>query len=414
MASNVTVYVVDSGIRITHDEFTANRASYGRNVVDGTMVSDDGFGHGTHVAATIGGATYGVAKDVKLVAVRVFDDNGEGDVSEVVEGLDWVVNDVAANHPGPAVINMSLGSDRSQQVNAAVKAATDAGITVVVSAGNRGDDACKRSPASAPEAITVGATDQTDTMASFSNSGSCVDVFAPGVGVVSALNTSDQASGAKSGTSMATPHVAGAAALHLAAHPAATPAEVQHDLVAAATSGKVTGLRSCTTGRLLTVGLPAASPVGDDVPPAATGDLTAPESATPGATIAVSGTGFDPGGTVTYTAYPGATALGTATASGTGAVSGTVTVPAGAACDVTVVARDTTHVLSARVDVAVQAAPIVTAPAPVVTLPLTGADAGGIAATGTAMVLLGVAAVLVAGRRREVTLHPSGRHRARA
>jgi subtilisin family serine protease len=403
-ASAVTVYVIDSGVRITHQDF-GGRATHGYDFVDNDPVADDGLGHGTHVAATIGGETYGVAKDVNLVAVRAFGNDGSGDRDDIIAAIDWVIT----NATGPSVVNMSFGGIRSELENAVVKAATNAGIVVVAAAGNDTLDACEMSPASTPEAITVGASDVNDQMADFSNWGGCVDVFAPGVDIISATNTSDSAFAEEDGTSMAAPHVAGAAALLLAVDPTATPAQVQHDVVAAATPATVTGLPACTTGRLLTVGLPAG-PGGTDVPPAATGDLGAPVSAFAGGALTVTGAGFDAGTTVTFTMYPGEVELGESTAPVSGQVSPALILPAGVTCDVTVVASGVSggvaRVLSARVAIVPPSLvitpppPAVPAPAPALTLPLTGTEPIGLAAGGAGLVLAGVAAILVAGLRR--------------
>jgi subtilisin family serine protease len=374
----------------------------GWDFVDNDPFAQDGYGHGTHVAGTIGGATFGVATDVNLVAVRVLDNQGKGTVSDDVAGIQWVMTHATL----PAVINMSIGGAYSKLENAAVEAATDAGIVVVAAAGNANKDACAESPASAPTAITVGASTALDTRASFSNWGSCVDVFAPGKEIVSAYHTDDAATEVMDGTSMAAPHVAGAAALLLAAEPAATPAQVQHDLVAAATPATVTGLPTCTTGRLLTVGLPA-DPDAPDVPPAATGDLVAPRTVAAGGAFTVEGDGFDAATAVEYTMYPGEVELGQDTAPQNGEISSTLTLPAGVTCAVTVVATGVSggvaQVLSARVAIAAPPLVVTPQPAPVLTLPLTGTEPVGLASGGAALVLAGIAVILVAGLRRRAT-----------
>jgi subtilisin family serine protease/subtilisin-like proprotein convertase family protein len=238
-AGNVRAYVIDTGIRTTHTEF-GGRAQSGFDAIDGGT-ADDCNGHGTHVAGTIGGSTYGVAKAVALVAVRVLDCDGSGTTATVVAGLDWVIADHAAGVP--AVANMSLGGDADQAIDDAVAGAIADGVSVTVSAGNEDTDACTRSPARAPAAITVGATgsfiDVSDSRADFSDYGTCVDLFAPGVDIESAFNDSDTATESLSGTSMASPHVAGAAALILSEHPAYTPAQVRNALVGNATTGVV-------------------------------------------------------------------------------------------------------------------------------------------------------------------------------
>ena len=225
-ASNVHAYVLDTGIRMTQSQY-AGRVSSGWDFVDGDADASDCEGHGTHVAGTIGGGTYGVAKGVQLVSVRVLDCSGSGTYSGIIAGIDWIT----AHAVKPAVVNMSLGGTASDALDQAVEASIASGITYAVAAGNSGVDACGFSPARATDALTVGATDRTDTMATFSNYGSCLDIFAPGVNITSASNDSDTATEVMSGTSMATPHVAGAAALYLANHPTATPAQVRTALV---------------------------------------------------------------------------------------------------------------------------------------------------------------------------------------
>lgn len=216
----VTVYVVDTGIQTTHPDF-GGRARIGFDVVGDGMAGTDCNGHGTHVAGTIGSATYGVAKQASLVAVRVLNCSGSGSNSGVIAGIDWVTNN---RGPGPAVANMSLGSGASTSVDTAVKKSTMSGVTYVVAAGNSNADACRYSPARVSEAITVGATTTTDARASYSNFGSCLDLFAPG----SSITSTWLAGGAAtiSGTSMAAPHVAGVAALYLQSRPNASPAQV--------------------------------------------------------------------------------------------------------------------------------------------------------------------------------------------
>jgi subtilisin family serine protease len=246
-ASAVTVYVIDTGIRITHHEF-GGRASYGRDTVNDDNVASDCNGHGTHVAGTVGGATYGVAKGVHLIAVKALNCEGHGTVSSIVEGVDWVT----AHHVTPAVANMSLTRDGSDAIDDAVRGSIADGVTYAIAAGNNdGRDACEKTPARVGPAITVGATDENDTRYSVSNIGPCVDVFAPGRYITSAVNTSDTASDEKSGTSMATPHVAGAAALFLAKRPSATPGQVQEAIVENATFGRLANVGSGSPNRLL-------------------------------------------------------------------------------------------------------------------------------------------------------------------
>jgi serine protease len=232
--AGVTAYIVDTGIRSTHNQF-AGRAASGYDFVDNDGDASDCNGHGTHVSGTVGGSTYGVAKAVSLVGVRVLDCGGSGSFAGVIAGIDWVT----VNHLGPSVLNMSLAGGGYQPMDDAVAAATAAGVTVVVAAANNDDDACNYSPARAPSAITVGATDDTDTRAWFSNWGSCVDLIAPGVDVLSAWSTADDAVNTISGTSMASPHVAGIVARYQQAHPGDSPAQVTAALLAAATPNKV-------------------------------------------------------------------------------------------------------------------------------------------------------------------------------
>jgi subtilisin family serine protease len=240
--TGVTAYVVDSGIATSHPDFEGRA----KNVFDafgGT--GQDCNGHGTHVAGTIGGETHGVAKDVVLAGVRVLDCNGSGSYSGVIAGLDWI----AANSPGPAVANLSLGGGYSSAMNTAVKKLSDSGVTVVVAAGNSNVDAGTTSPASTPEAITVAASDRNDQKASFSNYGSVVDTYAPGVSITS---TSVQGgSTTMSGTSMAAPHVAGVAVLYKAVHGDAA-SDVVHSWVVQNATASVVGQNPAgTPNRLL-------------------------------------------------------------------------------------------------------------------------------------------------------------------
>ena len=248
-AANVTAYVIDTGIRITHQTF-GGRAAHGWDFVDNDAVADDCNGHGTHVAGTLGGDLYGVAKGVQLVAVRVLDCAGAGYLSAVIDGVDWVT----AHATRPAVVNMSIGGPASSAVDSAVRASIASGITYAVAAGNENANACAGSPARIPDVITVGATDPGDRRASFSNHGNCVDIFAPGVNIRSSYRAGDTTTATMSGTSMATPHVAGAAALVLAASPTATPATVAATLVAKALANRVAGAGTGSPNRLLYTG----------------------------------------------------------------------------------------------------------------------------------------------------------------
>jgi subtilisin family serine protease len=244
--NGVNAYIIDTGIRKTHAEF-GGRAFDGFSSIDDGRGTDDCAGHGTHVAGTVGGTTWGVAKSVTLWAVRVLDCSGTGSTSGVVAGVDWVT----ANHVQPAVANMSLGGGISGALDDAVSASIAAGVTYVVAAGNNNRNACNFSPARVPEAITAGATTIGDVRSSFSNFGTCVDLFAPGSSITSAWLTSDTATNTISGTSMASPHVTGAAALFLAEHPSATPAEVTAAILAAATPSAVLNPGSGSPNRLL-------------------------------------------------------------------------------------------------------------------------------------------------------------------
>ncbi|MET9468438.1 S8 family serine peptidase [Streptomyces sp. NPDC006544] len=258
-AEGVTAYIVDTGINTLHQEF-GGRARTGANAVRLEGASDCN-GHGTHVAGTVGGATYGVAKGVSLVAVKVADCNGDASLSAITSGVDWMVKDSLKSPATPAVANMSLGGGRSYALNRAVTRAVAAGITFTVAAGNSGEDACTGSPSGIRQALTVGATDTGDRRPAFSNHGPCVDLFAPGVAVVSAWKGSATALARASGTSMAAPHAAGAAALVLAdglaaGGPRKTPAQVAETLLRSAVPDRITGLPSGTRNLLLHV--PAA------------------------------------------------------------------------------------------------------------------------------------------------------------
>ncbi|MGW3660720.1 S8 family serine peptidase [Streptomyces sp. NPDC005151] len=231
----VTAYIIDTGVRISHQDF-GGRASYGYDAVDGDNIAADGNGHGTHVAGTVAGSSYGMAKDAKIVAVRVLDNAGNGTTSGVIAGVDWVTG----NAVKPAVANMSLGGGIDPALDTAVRNSIASGVTYAVAAGNENVDAANSSPARVTEALTVGSTTSGDARSDFSNYGSTVDIFAPGSSIKSAWYTSDTATNTISGTSMASPHVAGAAALYLADNPTATPSQVAEALTSSATTGVVT------------------------------------------------------------------------------------------------------------------------------------------------------------------------------
>jgi len=240
--SGVRVYVLDTGLQTAHADF-GGRASVAYDALGGS--GQDCHGHGTHVAGTVGSTTYGVAKAATLLGVRVLDCYGNGTWSSVIAGIDWV----RLNHVKPAVANLSLGGWATQAVDDAVANLVAAGVTVVVSAGNDNYDACQYSPARTASALTVGASSSLDHQAWFSNWGSCVDLFAPGQDVVSTWLAGG--TNTLSGTSMAAPHVAGAAALYLEGSPLATPATVASALLAKATSGRLSGLDAGTPNLLL-------------------------------------------------------------------------------------------------------------------------------------------------------------------
>ncbi|MBT2455187.1 S8 family peptidase [Streptomyces sp. ISL-86] len=244
----VTAYVIDTGIRVTHKDF-GGRATHGFDAVDNDDSADDGNGHGTHVAGTIAGTEHGVAKKAKLVAVRVLDNNGSGTTEQVVAGIDWVTQ----HHSGASVANMSLGGGADEALDEAVRRAIASGVTFAVAAGNDSSDAGQGSPSRVPEAITVASSTIDDAQSSFSNFGSVVDLYAPGSDITSDWNDSDTGTKTISGTSMATPHVVGAAAVYLAGHPTATPAQTAEALTGAATTGAVTNPSAGTVNKLLKV-----------------------------------------------------------------------------------------------------------------------------------------------------------------
>lgn len=242
----VTAFVIDTGILMNHEEFQG-RASSGYDLVDKDNDATDCNGHGTHVAGTIGSRTYGVAKKANLVAVRVLDCQGSGSYAGVIAGVDWVT----AHHQGPSVANMSLGGPFSQALEDAITQSIKSGVTYVVAAGNENQSACIGSPSHLSLAIKVGSTSANDARSSFSNFGDCLDIFAPGSDITSTWWTSTSATQTISGTSMASPHAAGVAALYLARNPAALPAQVKTALLAGASLGRVVGAGNGSPNRLL-------------------------------------------------------------------------------------------------------------------------------------------------------------------
>ena len=287
--AGVKAYVIDTGIRATHTQFGGRVTSGYTAIADGRGTSDCN-GHGTHVAGTVGGSTYGVAKGVPLVAVRVLDCYGSGTNSGVIAGVDWVTSNHAAGQP--AVANMSLGGGASSALDTAVTNSINDGVTYAVAAGNDGLNACNYSPARVGAALTVGSTTSTDARSSFSNYGSCLDIFAPGSAITSAWSTSDTATNTIDGTSMASPHVAGAAALYLETNPSATPSTVNSAIINQATTGVVTNPGTSSPNRLL-YSLSGAAP---PPPPPPSGCSGFPENYSG----SLSGTGdydYHPGGT---------------------------------------------------------------------------------------------------------------------
>lgn len=246
--AGVTVYVIDTGVRTTHRDF-GGRASHGWDFVGGDKVASDANGHGTHIAGTVAGRTHGVAKQARVVSVRVLDAAGAGTTARVIAGIDWVTRHAKK----PAVANLSLGGPRNERLDAAVRASIASGVSYTVAAGNDGRPAGLYSPGSVKQAITVGATDRRDAKPAFSNHGPALDLFAPGVHITSASAASDTARVTFSGTSMAAPHAAGAAALYLADHPKAAPAQVTRALTVGAATGKISGRGPGSPDRLLRV-----------------------------------------------------------------------------------------------------------------------------------------------------------------
>jgi subtilisin family serine protease len=270
----VQAYIIDTGMRATHQQFTG-RVGNGFTAINDGNGTNDCNGHGTHVAGTVGGTTYGIAKQVTLHAVRVLDCSGSGSNAGVIAGVDWVTQ----NHGSPAVANMSLGGGVSSALDQAVANSISSGVSYAIAAGNSNANACNSSPARVPSANTVGATTTTDARSSFSNFGTCVDIFAPGSNITSSWNTNDTATNTISGTSMATPHVTGALALYLQANPGASPAAATQALIDNSTPNKVTNPGTGSPNRLLFTLFGGGSP-GDTTPP--TTSITSPAN---GATV---------------------------------------------------------------------------------------------------------------------------------
>lgn len=261
--AGVRAYIIDTGVNGSHQEFSGRMAAGYTAINDGRGTTDC-HGHGTHVAGTVAGTTYGVAKGATVIPVRVLDCQGSGTNSGVIAGMDWVAGQSASS---PRVANMSLGGPADSATDAAVGRMVSAGVTVVVAAGNENQNACNASPARAASAITVASSTSTDARSSFSNWGSCVDLFAPGSSITSAWYTSNSATNTISGTSMASPHVAGAAALYLQGNPGASPATVTNAILGNATTGKISGVNG-SPNRLLYTGSGGTPP-----PPPPTGEL---------------------------------------------------------------------------------------------------------------------------------------------
>ncbi len=278
--TGVYAYILDTGIRASHSDFSGRMAP-GYTAINDGKGTNDCNGHGTHVAGTVGGTKYGVAKSVTLVPVRVMGCDGVGSTSGIIAALDWVIGQKKV-HGRPAVVNMSLGGSPSTSLDSAVNRAISAGVNVVVAAGNDNVNACGESPARVPNALTVGASTRTDARAEFSNYGSCIDLFAPGDRIVSAVSSGDTASATYSGTSMASPHVAGAVALYLQGAPGATPAQVNSALLNHSILGVLTSLLGSANRLLRTVLAADAPPSAQPAPsvPAGTTNLSLRADAT--------------------------------------------------------------------------------------------------------------------------------------
>jgi subtilisin family serine protease len=309
--SGAHAYIVDTGVKLAHVEFTG-RMGNGFDAVTSGGSANDCNGHGTHVAGTTAGTTYGLAKKATVHPVRVLDCNGSGTNAGVIAGVDWVKN----NHVKPAVANMSLGGGASQALDDSVNSAVAAGVVFVVAAGNDNANACNYSPARAASALTVGSTTNTDARSSFSNFGTCLDIYAPGSSITSAWHTSDTATNTISGTSMASPHVAGVAALYLGCNPTATPAQVEQALEGNATTGVVTSPGTGSPNLLLYSGfISCGGTPGDTTAP--TTSVTAPTggSTVSGTAVTVSASASDNVGVTKVDFFAGTTLIGSDTTS---------------------------------------------------------------------------------------------------
>jgi aqualysin 1 len=272
--SGVRVYILDTGILPGHQEFGGRANTSGYTAIADGRGSVDCHGHGTHVAGTVAGNTTGIARSAQLYAVRVLDCNGSGSTYGVIAGIDWVISQRNLNPGVPMVANMSLGGGLSASLNDAVRRAVEAGVTFAVAAGNDNTNACNQSPASEPSALTVGATDNGDSRAYYSNYGSCLDIFAPGSGIVSAYYYSTSSYASMSGTSMASPHVAGIAAVILGDAPSSSPAQVRSTMLAAATLNVVGNSGLSSPNALLFNGFTAAPPPPTPAEPTLISSLT--------------------------------------------------------------------------------------------------------------------------------------------
>ncbi len=353
--AGVKVYVVDTGVLATHAQL-AGRVDAGFSVINDGFGTSDRNGHGTHVSGTIAGTTYGVAKSARIVPVRVLDSTGSGSTAGVISGLNWVSGQISQGVTR-AVVNLSLGGGFSAAMNAAVESLVTKGVTVVVAAGNSTADACLSSPSSAPNVLTIGATDNTDKFASYSNFGTCVDLLAPGTGITSAWNTSTTAIATISGTSMATPHVVGAAALLLESS-YKTPAQVSSALKGAAIPGTITSVPAATPNSFLYSG-PANPVITPAISPAT--QVISGTVGVPLATPALTPTNFS--AAVTYSVASGTLPAGLALNSTTGSVAGT---PTAVQASTTVVIRGSANAgvqtATASVTISVVAAPVGIAP----------------------------------------------------